>query len=192
MNLGKTPPPSSYKELLDCINSLSFGHDSTQKLNDRSKSILVNLFPPGLLIAYKASFGRYLPTFSAWMNTWVTYWTTQWLMGPSRVLDLDVDQPEGNTITKKENLLLVEKCRFLETSGCIRTCVHACKIPTQRFFWEEMALPVALKPNLTDYSCRFEFGVIPVPLEEDESLHHSGCLTNCTRDVVHKNSRCWE
>lgn len=32
--------------------------------------------------------------------------------------------------------LLVEKCLFLEQSGCIQTCIHACKIPTQRFFLE--------------------------------------------------------
>ena len=32
------------------------------------------------------------------------------------------------------------------------------KVPTQRFFLEEMGLPVALRPNMTDYSCRFEVG----------------------------------
>ena len=46
--------------------------------------------------------------------------------------------------------LLVEKCRFLESSGCVQTCLHACKVPTQRFFLEEMGLPVTLRPNMTD------------------------------------------
>ena len=51
--------------------------------------------------------------------------------------------------------LLVEKCRFLESSGCVQTCLHACKVPTQRFFLEEMGLPVTLRPNMTDlrYIC---------------------------------------
>jgi low affinity Fe/Cu permease len=40
------------------------------------------------------------------------------------------------TYIRKNQGLLVEKCRFLEEAGCVRTCLHACKIPTQRFFLE--------------------------------------------------------
>lgn len=68
---------------------------------------------------------------------------------------------------------------FLEASGCIKTCTHACKIPTQRFFNEHMGVPVTLKPNLTDYSCKFEFGIEPLKIEDDTELLSHPCLSIC-------------
>jgi hypothetical protein len=81
---------------------------------------------------------------------WVTHWTTSWLMGASAVKNLEtkssankiddleviegeigIGEGEGEVVVAKDNLLLLEKCRFLEVSGCARTCLHACKIPTQ-------------------------------------------------------------
>ncbi|RYH29137.1 DUF4033 domain-containing protein [archaeon] len=43
--------------------------------------------------------------------------------------------------------LYIESCRFLNTSSCIKGCADACKISTLRLIYEEMGLPVALKPN---------------------------------------------
>ena len=131
----------------------------------------------------------------------VTHFTTEWLMGPSVV----VEGSRGD-----RDVLLIEKCRFLEASGCVQTCVHACKMPTQAFFADEMGLSVALRPNFTgdmsyrctmksphtlsssclcytDYSCRFEFGISPVPLDLDATLPVrclEGCMTR-RRDGVH-------
>lgn len=166
---------STYKELIDTINLLSF-QEPVKEVNERSKRMLVALFPPGLLPAYKVIFGPF-QKFSEWMNTWVTWFATQWLMGPSVVKNLVLKEGDREVIAENR-LLQIEKCRFLETSGCIQTCVNACKIPTQRFFYEEMGLPVTLRPNLTDYSCRFEFGVMPLAVEQDPSLLHP-CLTTC-------------
>ena len=64
---------------------------------------------------------------------------------------LEYEDSEGKKIIRRQQGLLVEKCRFLESAGCARTCLHACKIPTQRFFLEEMGLPVTLSPNMTDF-----------------------------------------
>eukprot|EP01031_Cornospumella_fuschlensis_P034686 gene34685-42002_t len=187
-------PPRTYNDLIKEIDRFSRAPLVNSSLvSSRSKNMLVNLFPPGLLVAYKASFGKILPAFSAWMNTWVTWLTTQWLMGPSKVIDLE--KSDGSVAS--DNCLLIEKCRFLETSGCIKTCINACKIPTQRFFYEEMGLAVALKPNLTDFSCRFEFGVMPLPTNEDASLQHP-CLLSCgskqisATDSVSINGVCWK
>jgi len=145
--------------------------------NDKGKKILVNLFPSWLLPAYQIMFANPFPKFSAWMNAWVTLWTTKWLMGPSKIYDVVIS--ENPSVTLKDQGLLVEKCRFLETSGCVATCTHACKIPTQRFFLESMGVPMSIKPNLTDYSCKFEFGIHPTPLMEDEIMAHP-CLRDCT------------
>lgn len=45
-----------------------------------------------------------------------------------------------------------------------------------------MALPVTVRPNLTDYSCRFDFGVFPLPVSADLSLQSSPCLASCPKN----------
>eukprot|EP01036_Dinobryon_divergens_P032188 gene32190-41728_t len=164
----------TFENLISDINQLTFRRPPTE-VHDVSKRILVGLFPQWLLPAYKRLFGG-VPGFSAAMNAWVTHWTTTWLMGPSTVVPLDGDRYGANATGTG---LLVEKCLFLEQSGCIQTCTHACKVPTQRFFLEEMGLPVSVRPNLTDYSCRFDFGVFPLPLSADPTLQEIPCLSSC-------------
>ena len=67
---------------------------------------------------------------------------------------------------------------------------YARKVPTQRFFLEEMGLPVAVRPNLTDYSCRFDFGAFPLPLSADLTLQGSPCLSSCPqRSAAHSPAR---
>jgi hypothetical protein len=173
MNDPKMNPPKSFDELIHMIQYMTLSNPP-KVVNEKGKSILVRLFPSWLLPAFQIIFAKPFPSFSAWMNTWVTHWATRWLMGPSKVYDVVIDD---QTVLKEQGLL-VEKCLFLESSGCIRTCTHACKIPTQRFFLESMGIPVSLKPNLTDYSCKFEFGVMPLAIENDESMKHP-CLKDC-------------
>ena len=173
MNL--TSAPASYQELIFRINQLTESRP-TFEVNDAGKNMLTRLFPAWLLKQYQWMFARPFPQFSAWMNAWVTHWTTQWLMGNSSVIDLPL--PDGSLAFQQG--LKIEKCRFLETSGCLQTCIHACKIPTQRFFLEEMGLPVTLSPNISDYSCTFEFGFAPLPLEDDP-IASSSCLPICSK-----------
>ena len=45
-------------------------------------------------------------------------------MGPSEVRDLQV----GAGPPLVQQLLVIEKCRFLEQAGCMQTCLHACKV----------------------------------------------------------------
>jgi hypothetical protein len=164
--------PNNYRDLITMISTMTV-MDKPAIVHNKGKNILIKLFPPFLLPLYKLSFAKF-PTFSAVMNTWVTHKTTAWLMGNSTIIDLEL--PNGNMA--KNQCLYIPKCSFLEESGCLRTCIHACKIPTQRFFLEEMDLRVTLKPNLTDLSCRFEFGIHPLPLEQDE-ITKMPCLTIC-------------
>eukprot|EP01038_Epipyxis_sp_PR26KG_P005898 gene5898-8138_t len=179
------PTPTNYKDLISMINNMTFT-SSKDIVNKQSKRMLVRLFPPGLLPAYNLIFSNLFPDFSAYMNTYVTKWTTNWLMGNAIISD--VINPVDGSIIRKDNCLIIEKCRFLETAGCVRTCLHACKIPTQNFFKDEMGLPVFIKPNLTDYSCKFEFGIEPIPLEIDSSLLNLPCLSTCTANS--KQSSC--
>ena len=43
-----------------------------------------------------------------------------------------------------------------------------------------MGLPVTIRPNATDLSCRFEFGVAPEPLDADPAFQLP-CLDACAR-----------
>ena len=190
--------PSNYSQLISTIQSLTHTSASFQEVNNASKNMLTSLFPSWLLPQFKILFASPFPQFSAWMNTWVTHLTTSWLMGKSTVVNLivSVDEESKSLLQDEEKKdqkapfkvyrqqeLVIEKCLFLETSGCLQTCIHACKIPTQRFFSEDMGLPVTLLPNVTDYSCRFQFGVKPVPIEEDPIML-SPCLAKCTMKNV--------
>jgi hypothetical protein len=175
--MNYTTIAKDYRSLIHQITELTF-KNSNSKVNivhDKGKNMLKRLFPNWLLQQYKWMFAAPFPHFSAWMNAWVTHFTTNWLMGNSTVLDLELENGE----ILKDQLVLVEKCRFLETAGCVSTCLNACKIPTQRFFLEEMGVPVTLNPNITDKSCRFEFGMLP-PSVENDPVFNMSCYASCS------------
>ena len=173
--------PKNYKELMTMVNYMTRSRPIEQ-VNRQGRNMLVRLFPSWLLPAFKIMFANPLPTFSAYMNCWVTHYTTKWLMGNSTVSNLELkDQLDSNGIPKiaKDQLLTIEKCRFLEEAGCVRTCIHSCKLATQSFFLEDMGIPVTLRPNFSDLSCRFEFGNHPLPIEDDEELNVP-CFEHCS------------
>lgn len=43
-----------------------------------------------------------------------------------------------------EMLVHVCRCRYLEETGCASVCINSCKLPTQRFFAEDMGLPLTM------------------------------------------------
>jgi beta-carotene isomerase len=74
--------------------------------------------------------------------------------------------------------LVVEKCRFLQESGCKGMCLHQCKLPAQQFFQEELGLPLTVSPNFVTQECQWSFGETPLPPKEDLSFP-KGCLVGC-------------
>jgi Beta-carotene isomerase D27-like, C-terminal len=87
------------------------------------------------------------------MNAWATWWMGTWLMGECTVNDVvlgnttAVTQLKGAQSSSQILLnqgVLVQRCRFLENSGCASVCVNSCKLPTQTFFREQMGIPVSL------------------------------------------------
>lgn len=172
--MGSTSPPRTYTTLIDAITAMVFQQKNMTRVHEKGKNILIRLFPPFILPMYKLSIAKF-PSFSGYMNVWVTHWATSWLMGNSTVYDMEL--PNGDIIPQRG--LLVDKCTFLEEAKCLKTCINACKIPTQNFFFEEMGLPVTIKPNITDYSCKFEFNVLPLPLHLDD-ISRAPCLDICT------------
>ena len=74
--------------------------------------------------------------------------------------------------------LVVEKCKFLQESGCKGLCLHQCKLPAQQFFKEELGLPLTVSPNFVTQECQWSFGEEPLAPSEDPSFP-KGCLVGC-------------
>eukprot|EP01025_Chloroclados_australasicus_P016337 TRINITY_DN18150_c0_g2_i2.p1 TRINITY_DN18150_c0_g2~~TRINITY_DN18150_c0_g2_i2.p1 ORF type:complete len:221 (+),score=19.45 TRINITY_DN18150_c0_g2_i2:41-703(+) len=92
-------------------------------------------------------------------------------------------------VVGKNQGVLVKRCRFLESAGCVSVCLNSCKIPTQEFFKKDFGLDVTLEPNYEDYSCQFCFGKKPLPLDQDEAFN-TPCIKTCTMKAKKSASQC--
>jgi len=93
----------------------------------------------------------------------------KFLVGPNKYDVRDDGAPGG---------VYAERCRFLEETNCKGLCLHMCKLPTQQFFKETLGLDMTMTPDYETYECRLSFGMVPKPVEEDESIP-KGCLQGC-------------
>jgi len=103
------------------------------------------------------------------LTSFVTPTFFAFLVGPSRPNRRKDGQLGG---------LVVEKCQFLQESGCKGLCLHQCKLPAQQFFDQELGLPLTVSPNFDTQECQWSFGEVPVPAAEDPSFP-KGCLVGC-------------
>jgi hypothetical protein len=74
--------------------------------------------------------------------------------------------------------LVVEKCKFLQESGCKGLCLHQCKLPAQQFFKDELGLDLTVRPNFVTQECQWSFGEKPLPPSDDPTFP-TGCLVGC-------------
>jgi hypothetical protein len=80
--------------------------------------------------------------------------------------------------------LVVEKCKFLQLSGCKGICLNECKVPAQEFFSETLKLDLNVEPNFATQECQWSWGETPLPHTEDPAWPN-GCLTDCpTRSLI--------
>jgi len=107
--------------------------------------------------------------YAPWLTSFVTPTFFGFLVGPSYPNRRKDGQPGG---------LVVEKCKFLQESGCKGLCLNQCKLPAQQFFQEELGLPLTVSPNFVTQECQWSFGEVPLPPEEDPSFP-KGCLVGC-------------
>lgn len=107
-------------------------------------------------------------------NAWFATRLFEWLVGPTQVQDVEVVGENGEKRTQKSQVY-IEKCRYLEESGCVGMCVNMCKLPTQKFFTEEFGIPLTMIPDFSDFSCKMVFGQIP-PLLQQEDAYFEPCL----------------
>ncbi|KAF5176389.1 beta-carotene isomerase D27 protein [Thalictrum thalictroides] len=123
------------------------------------REVLLSMLPPGAPAQFRKLFP---PTkWAAEFNAALTVPFFHWLVGPSEVIEVEVNG------VKQRSGVHIKKCRYLENSGCVGQCVNMCKIPTQDFFTNEFGLPLTMIPNFEDMSCDMVYGQIPPPFEED-------------------------
>jgi len=114
------------------------------------------------------------------LTSWVTPTFFGFLVGPSRP-NRRRDGALGG--------LVVDKCKFLQESGCKGLCMNQCKLPAQQFFQENLGLPLTVIPNFETQECQWSFGEKPLPVEQDPSFPR-GCLVGCpTREALREENQ---
>ncbi|KAF7096266.1 hypothetical protein CFC21_098238 [Triticum aestivum] len=147
-----------YESFVDVSRRVMVGRSRAQQ-QEAVREVLLSMLPPGAPEQFKKLFP---PTrWACEFNAALTVPFFHWLVGPSEVIEVEVDG------VKQRSGVLIKKCRYLENSGCVGMCVNMCKIPTQSFFTDEFGLPLTMNPNFEDMSCEMIYGQVPPPLEED-------------------------
>jgi len=183
--VGRDSAQLGYAAIVDLTWMLNTKYASPRETQTATVKILRSLMPSWLPALFKVMFARPLPGISNIMNAVVTTLTCQWLMGKCRVNDVEL--PSGEV--KKFWGMKVERCRYLEESGCASVCINSCKVPTQRFFKEDMGIDLEMTPNYDDFSCQFAFGVAPQPEHSDEAFA-TPCFGQCPRKAQASDNAC--
>ncbi|KAF6136232.1 hypothetical protein GIB67_001641 [Kingdonia uniflora] len=145
---------------------------SRRQTQEVVREVLLSMLPPGAPAQFRKLFP---PTrWAAEFNAALTVPFFHWLVGPSEVVEVEVNG------VKQRSGVLIKKCRYLENSGCVGQCVNMCKIPTQDFFTNEFGLPLTMIPNFEDMSCEMVYGQVPPPLEEDPVITQPCYATICS------------
>ncbi|XP_015574531.1 beta-carotene isomerase D27, chloroplastic [Ricinus communis] len=149
---------SDYETFVDVSRRVMQGRNRLQQ-QEVVREVLLSMLPPGAPEQFKKLFP---PTrWAAEFNAALTVPFFQWLVGPSEVIEVEVNG------VKQKSGVRIKKCRYLENSGCVGMCVNMCKIPTQDFFTNEFGLPLTMIPNFEDMSCEMVYGQAPPPFDED-------------------------
>ncbi|CAD7704759.1 unnamed protein product [Ostreobium quekettii] len=172
--LGEDSELEGYDAIIDLTRKLNAKYPEPRDTQLATVKLLGRLFPSWLPGAFAAILSKNIPKASCRLNAWFTAFFCQWLMGPSEVNDVDVD---GGQVGVKQGVK-IERCRYLEETGCAAICINSCKIPTQEFFAKNMGLPLTMTPDYNDFSCQFSYGLTPGPESEDEALS-TPCFQQC-------------
>ncbi|GER39572.1 beta-carotene isomerase D27 [Striga asiatica] len=157
-----------YESFVEVSRGVMMGRSRAQQ-QQLVRQVLLSMLPPQAPAQFRKLFP---PTkWAAEFNAALTVPFFNWLVGPSQVIEVEV-----NGVRQKSGVL-IKKCRYLENSGCVGMCVNMCKIPTQDFFTNEFGLPLTMTPNFEDMSCEMVYGRIP-PKFEDDPASKQPCLAH--------------
>lgn len=157
-----------YESFVDVSKRVMEGR-SRQQQQEVVREVLLSMLPPGAPAQFRKLFP---PTkWAAEFNAALTVPFFHWLVGPSEVVEVDINGE------KQRSGVHIKKCRYLENSGCVGMCVNMCKFPTQDFFTREFGLPLTMIPNFEDMSCEMVYGQVP-PSFEDDPVSTQPCFTD--------------
>ena len=169
---GRGSDRQGYDRFVDVSLGLMQGSADMQR--DQVGVLLRSLVPAPLLWAIRTLFS---PT--RWVcesNAWFASRLFGWLIGPCDRIEVEVPDKLGQMQTQRSGVQ-IQKCRYLESAGCVGACINLCKMPTQEFFTEGFGIPFTMQPNFEDMSCKMIFGQHP-PALEAEAIYRQPCLTN--------------
>ncbi|KAH0909438.1 beta-carotene isomerase D27, chloroplastic [Brassica rapa] len=157
-----------YESFVEVSKRVMQGRNRSQQ-QEVVREVLLSMLPPGAPEQFRKLFP---PTkWAAEFNAALTVPFFHWLVGPSQVIEVEVNG------VKQRSGVRIKKCRYLESSGCVGMCVNMCKIPTQDFFTNEFGLPLTMNPNFDDMSCEMIYGQVP-PSFEDDPATKQPCLAD--------------
>lgn len=168
--------PEAYDGMLEVAHAQQWGR-SLQQTEDSAMSVIDNLLPE----EGKARFRSALKAdkFGTELNALITAVFFPFMVGKCQVEERkheDLEQiPEGEAW---KCAVKIEKCRWLERSGCVGMCAGLCKRPMQRMFGEVLGMPLSMEPNMEDLSCTMVFGKKPVEWDKDD-LREQPCFSTC-------------
>lgn len=168
--------PPSYDDFVD-TSFAAMARAGPKEQSQASLDIMLSMLPPDGPAVFRKLFP--VAKWSCELNAAITKWVFAWMVGPMTLEERDVpNEWSGEGSTRMKSVVVIEKCRYLEESGCTGMCVNLCKASTQTFFNDHFGLPLTVKPNHEDMSCEFIFGQEPPPLEQDEALLFP-CRVDC-------------
>jgi len=183
--LGEPRQLSGYDGFVDLSRRMMPGRNAAQQ-QALVGVVLRSLVPAPVLWLIRTLFS---PTpLVCELNAWFATRMFEWLVGPCKVTEVEVTTPAGE-IRRQRSGVHIQKCRYLEQSRCVGLCVNLCKIPTQRFFTEDFAIPLTMTPNFEDFSCDMVFGQAPPPITT-EAVYHQPCLSQQCPTAVPQAPSC--
>jgi hypothetical protein len=173
--LGKNTQLKDYDGFVDLSKQIMQGRNPTEQ-QELVALVLQSLIPSAVLKMIRTFIS---PTkLVCELNAWFATLMFEWLVGKSVVKEVEITEADGSKKIQKSGVK-IEKCRYLEHSGCVGMCVNMCKLPTQDFFTQKFGIPLTMIPNFEDFSCEMIFGQIPPPLATEAAYHQSCLTTQC-------------
>ena len=164
---------------------------SIDELQTKIVSLLNGLIPPRVKAFFAQEYAKNARIICEQSGEWIQrFGLLGWLIGAeTERYHIEVKDPLTGDVQQWQSGLQVKQCRYLLESGCKSACVNVCKIPTQRFFNDVIGLPLTMTPDYADLSCKFEFGLKPLPKEEDPAFQ-TACFLGCSLSAKRNSNPC--
>jgi hypothetical protein len=125
-SLGNDVESPGYAGLMELARGLNRKY-APPEAQAEVRKILRGLFPLFIIRLFPLMFSGPFPAFSAKLNAWITKITCAWLMGPMEMKDVPAEELLQGWGDGSNQGIVIERCRFLEESGCASVCINTCK-----------------------------------------------------------------